>query len=373
MTIIIPHGFEPNYTLGFIKGLVANGVKLCVISSDTDESRFLENGILTFNLRGSQDPNRPFTAKVVNLLKYYVRLLLILIKYRRNIVHFTGLFGNTSILFDGIVLNLCFKLLSSRYIYTVHNLLPHSKEGSRFFRWIYRLIYMIPDTLVVHTRLAKDQLIERFFVPERKILIISIGMNEEMPITEVKRNEARLRLGFESEDRIVLFFGKADEFKGLDILIEAFDRLSMPLTKLLISGWFPNPSYRHKILSAIDAASRKKDIHLHEGFLPNEEVEVFFKSADVMVLPYRNIYQSGVVFLCFNFGLPIVATDVGSFREFVEDDMGIIANTNDAEGMADALRHFFKNQRYFQREEIAERAKKYKWDKICKTLAPLYQ
>jgi len=198
-------------------------------------------------------------------------------------------------------------------------------------------------------------------------------MNEEMPITEINRIEARQRLGFELEDRVVLFFGKADEFKGLDILIEAFDRLSMPSTKLLISGWFPNPSYRHKILSAIDAAYSRKDIHLHEGFLPNEDVEVFFKSADVMALPYRNIYQSGVVFLCFNFGLPIVATDVGSFREFVEDDMGIIANTNDAEGMADALRHFFKNQHSFQREEIAERARKYRWDKICKTLVPLYQ
>ena len=373
MSIIVPHGFEPNYTLGFVKGLVANDIELCVISSDTDQRRFLENGIQNINLRGSQDHSRPFTAKAINILRYYFRLQLFLIRNRRNIVHFTGLFGKKLILFEGIVLNLYFRLLSSRYVYTVHNVLPHSKEHSQFFRRIYRLIYKIPDTLLVHTHQAKQQLVERFSVPERKIFVISIGVNEEMPVTEITRTEARRQMGFEFEDRVILFFGKVDKYKGLDVLIEAFDRLAMPSTKLLISGWFPSLSYRDKIVSAIDASARRKDIRLHEGFMPNEGVEMFFKSAGVVALPYRNIYQSGVVFLCLNFGLPIVATDVGSLREFVEEGMGIIAKTNDVEGVADALRRFFRNRHHFEREEIVERAKKYKWDIICKTIVPLYQ
>lgn len=373
MTIIVPHGFEPNYTLGFVKGLAANGVDLSVISSDTDERRLLENDIPNVNLRGSQDHSRPLMAKVVNLLRYYIYLLLFLIRDRENIVHFTGLFGNTSILFDGIVLNICFKLLSSRYVYTVHNVLPHNKENSRFFRLIYRLIYRIPDKLLVHTKLAEQHLIEQFSVSERKIHVISIGMNEEMPVTGLTKRESRIRLGFKSGDRIILFFGKADEYKGLDILIEAFDRLAMPSTKLLISSWFPNLSYRHQILSAIDASRSKEDIYLNEGFIPNEEVEVFFKSANVLALPYRNIYQSGVVFLCFNFGLPIVATDVGSLREFVEEGMGVITETNDIDGVAEGLRRFFNNQHHFQHDEIAKRGQKYKWEKICETLVPLYQ
>lgn len=373
MTIIVPHGFEPNYTLGFVKGLVANGVDPCVISSDWDHRRLLENGIRSLNLRGSQDNGRPAMEKATNLMRYYVRLLLYLYRQRRSVVHFTGLFRNALILFDGIVLSLCIRLLSSRYVYTVHNVLPHSKESSRFYKWVYRLIYKIPDTLLVHTRLAKQQLVEHFSVPDRKIIVISIGVNEEMPVTEITREDARRRLGFDAGDRIVLFFGKADEYKGLHTLIEAFDKLDTPSTKLLISGWFPNPSYRQQIVSAIGAARRKADIHLHEAFIPNEKVEVFFKSADLLALPYRNIYQSGVVFLCFSFGLPLVATDVGSLREFVEENMGIITRTNDAQGVADGIRHFFETESQFQHDKIAVKAQKYKWDKICNVLVPLYQ
>jgi glycosyltransferase involved in cell wall biosynthesis len=312
-------------------------------------------------------------SKAVNLMRYYARLVLYLYRHRRSVVHFTGIFRNALILFEGFVLSLCFRLLSSRYVYTVHNVLPHNKENKRFLKWVYRLVYKIPDTLLVHTRLAKQQLVEQFSVPDQKVIVISIGVNEEMPVTEITREEARRRMGFDARDRIVLFFGKVDEFKGLDILIEAFEVLELPSTKLLISGWFPNPSYRQKIISALGATRRKADIHLHEAFIPNEEVEIFFKSADVLALPYRNIYQSGVVFLCFNFGLPIVATNVGSLQEFVGEEMGIITRTNDAPGVADGLRRFFETQNRFRREHIIAKAAKYKWENICKVLTPLYK
>ena len=373
MVIIIPHGFEPNYTLGFVKGLLANGIEFCVISSDTDEGRLSERGIHNINLRGSQDPNRPIFKKALNILKYYACLLMFLVRNRWGVVHFTGLFGNSSILFDWIILNTFFKLFSSRYIYTAHNVLPHSKRKSRLFKWIYRQIYRVPDVLLVHTESAKRRLLDDFSLSEGKLRVISIGMNEEMAITGLTKGEARSQLGFEAGDRVVLFFGKVEAYKGLDTLIRAFNELSTISVKLLISGWFPDPVYRGKVLSAIEGSFRRQDIHLHEGFLPNEKVEVFFKSADVLALPYRNIYQSGLVFLCYHFGLPIVATDVGSLREFIGRDMGVIAERNDPEGLADALVRFFDVQDRFKPEEIMEKGKKFKWDSICKPLVPLYQ
>jgi glycosyltransferase involved in cell wall biosynthesis len=373
MTIIIPHGFEPNYTLGFLKGLSANGIQPTVISSDTDHVRLLENGFRSINLRGSQEHSRGRKVKAANLLKYFFKIFLYLYRNKRSIIHFTGLFRNEIILFEGIVLSLCFKIFSSRYIYTVHNVLPHSKEGSGFFKWIYRYIYRFPEILLVHTHQGKQQLMEHFFVPEKKIIVISIGLNEEMPITDLSCVEARQRLGFDNEDKVILFFGKADEYKGLDTLLEAFDQVGVHSAKLLISTWFPNCTYREKIVSMIDRARQSKNIHLREEFVPNEEVEVLFKSADVLALPYRNIYQSGVVFLCYNFGLPIVATDVGSLREFVEEGMGIITRTNDTQGVVDSLRLFFEIQSRFRREEIVEKTKKYKWENICKVLVPLYR
>lgn len=373
LVIIVPHGFEPNYTLGFVKGLAANGLVPLVISSDNDHLRLLQTGIRSINLRGSQDAGRPTARKVAELAKYYARLLFFLWDHRGAIVHFTGIFRDSRTFFEGIVLGVGFRLLSSRYIYTAHNVLPHNKESSWFYKRFYNVLYRIPHIILVHTTRAKDQIVAQFGVPEQKIIVISIGLNEEVPITTLTRVEARKRLGFSEQERVILFFGKADLYKGLDTLLEAFDQVDLPSTKLLISCWFPDSKYRARILTALDSARRRPDIHLHEGFTPNEEVEVFFKSADLLVLPYRNIYQSGVVFLAFQFGLPLVATDVGSLRDYVEEEMGIITESNDARGVAEGIRLFFEQQDRFKRDRIAEKGREYRWDSICQALVPIYR
>jgi hypothetical protein len=94
MTTIVPHGFEPNYTAGFVKGLLANGIDVCVISSDTDHRKLQKDGIQCVNLRGCQDHDRFWMTKVVNILKYYILLVLYLFRHREVIIHFTGLFRN---------------------------------------------------------------------------------------------------------------------------------------------------------------------------------------------------------------------------------------------------------------------------------------
>jgi glycosyltransferase involved in cell wall biosynthesis len=373
MNILIPHGFEENYTLGFVKGLAANGVKCCVLSCDGTEVRLSAAGISNLNLRGSLVEERPVLTKLGNLLRYYGRLLLFLFRHRKGTVHFTGIFRNRLILFEGLLLNRCFRWLARRYVYTVHNVLPHSRERSRLFRWAYRRVYRIPDVILVHTERARRQLIEQFAVPDAKIRVISIGLNEEMPLTALTRSDARARLGFGDGEQLILFFGKIDEYKGLDLLIEAFDRLSLPAARLIIAGVFRTSAYRERILASIGAARRQADIRLHERVIPNEEVEVFFKGCDVLCLPYRNIYQSGLVFLGPRFGIPMITTDVGSLGEFVADGMGLTTKTNDPEGIRDALAEFFSAPTRFRREDIMARAQKYRWDRICRPLVPLYE
>lgn len=372
MNLILTGGFEANFTVGFARGLAANGVELCVVSCDETAPRLTAAGIANLNLRGSLAEDRPFWIKLVNLARYYVRLLFLLVRQRGATVHFTGIFRNEFILWEGLVLNLCFRLLAGRYIYTVHNVLPHSRERSRLFRWLYRRIYQLPDMLLVHTHRARQQLIEEFGVPEFKLRLTSLGLNEEMPVTGLTRAEARGRLGFGEDEPLILFFGKIDEYKGLDLLLAAFDRLVFPKARLIIAGAFRNSAYRSDLLEQLKQLRRRKDVHLHERFIPNGEAEVFFKACDVLCLPYRNIYQSGLVFLGPRFGIPMVTTDVGALREFVGDDLGIVSRTNDAAGIADALGAFLAAPDRFPRAEILNRAQKYRWTSVCRELVPLY-
>lgn len=374
MNIIVSHGFETNYTVGFVRGLLMNGIDICVISSDEDDSALRNIGAKTVNLRGSSDPNRTAIAKFTNLVNYYARLISFIFIHRGSVIHFTGIFQNKILPLDGIILNLYVRLASSKYIYTVHNVLPHGKQNSRWTRWVYTLAYRIPDHLLVHTELSKHQLNEDFSISKKKITTISIGLNEEVPTTKILSSECRAELGYQADEKVILFFGKADEYKGIETLIKAFDLLKdSRKTVLNIATWFPDHAFRESIVALIEASRNKDRIRLHEKFIPNNEVELYFKSANVLCLPYKNIYQSGVVFLSMKFGLPIVATDVGSLSEYITEEFGLIAVTNDSVGIADCIAEFFKFEDEYQRETIKNLAKEYQWEKICKKLLPLYK
>ena len=70
-------------------------------------------------------------------------------------------------------------------------------------------------------------------------------------------------------------------------------------------------------------------------YIPDDETEIYFKAADALVLPYTDIYQSGVLFLGYSFGLPTIATDVGSFREeIIEGETGLICRPADPADLA---------------------------------------
>lgn len=370
--IIIPNGFEPNFTLGFLKGLIANKVEFLVLSCDETEAKLNAAGIPNINVRGSLSEDRPVAEKIANLLRYYSRTMYLLFRNRGRTAHFTGILDARRILIDGFLLHLWARLTAGRYVYTVHNVLPHGCDHSRAFRWFYKLAYRVPHVLLVHTSAARSQLMEEFGVPGEKIHLTCLGLNEEMPITSLSCSEARARLGFGDREKLILSFGRIDEYKGLDLLIEAFDLLELEDARVVVAGPFGDSDYRKRILLQVSRAKRTAHITLHERFIPNEEGEVFFKACDVLCLPYRNVYQSGLVFLGPRFGLPIVSTDVGSMREFVEGDMGVIAKTNDARGISEGLNEFFASSHRFRREHIAAKARGYRWDDICRALVTLY-
>ena len=81
---------------------------------------------------------------------------------------------------------------------------------------------------------------------------------------------------------------------------------------------------------------------LRGDYIPDEETELYFKAADVLVLPYRHIYQSGVLFLGYSFGLPVLAADVGPLKdEIVEGKTGFVFRPEDSVGLATTIEQYF--------------------------------
>jgi glycosyltransferase involved in cell wall biosynthesis len=373
MNLVIPHGFESNYVVGFARGLAANGVEFTVLSSDELASRLAAAGIAQRNIRGGQTLDRSVWEKATNLAYYYFVLLWTIGRHRGATIHFIGLLSSRIIFFDGLVLPFWLRLWAGRYIHTAHNALPHGRENSLLFRWAYRWIYRFPDVIVAHTEAVARQLMEEFGVDSSRITVISIGLNEEVPATTLSVTAARQHLRLPENGPIALFFGKVERYKGVDVLADAWGRLRNPDARLFIVGWCPDKAYADTVRAAIADCPRSATLEWREGFVPNDDVGIWLKACDVVVMPYRHIYQSGVIFLCLRFGVPIVATRVGSLAEYIDSSSGVFSFTNDAPGIADALDSFFERQKEFNRDKIAEKAARFGWPSQCAAIKHLYK
>jgi len=106
------------------------------------------------------------------------------------------------------------------------------------------------------------------------------------------------------------------------------------------------------------------------GFIPDEDTEIYFKAADVIALPYTQVFQSGVLFLGYSFGLPAVATDVGSFREdLIEGRTGFLCKPEDPKDLARAIEAYFESELFkdlaVRRQDIRDYANAlHSWDTV---------
>ena len=160
------------------------------------------------------------------------------------------------------------------------------------------------------------------------------------------RQEAERELGLESGKKNILFFGLIRKYKGLDILLEAFGKLSEDY-QLIIAGE-PYGSF-DPYQQIIDRLPGKDRIHASLKYIKDSEVSKYFSAADLAVLPYRSATQSGISSVSYHFEVPMIVTDVGGLKETIGDrGTGLVA----PEGTPEAIYH--EIERYFSDPTIAE-------------------
>lgn len=139
--------------------------------------------------------------------------------------------------------------------------------------------------------------------------------------------EARKKLHIDEDGFVFLFFGFIRHYKGLDMLIEAFDELhNNKKCHLLIAGEFY--ADEELIRSKIENCNNKDNIILHTHFIKDEDVKIYFSACDVVVQPYRTATQSGVTPLAYHFEIPMIVTNVGSLASLVPPSLGIVCDPN---------------------------------------------
>src|SRR5207245_8703976 len=113
-------------------------------------------------------------------------------------------------------------------------------------------------------------------------------------------------------------------------------------------------------------------------YVPDEETELYFKAADVLILPYTHVFQSGVLFLGYSFGLPAIAADVGSLKEeIIEGETGFVFKPRDSSDLARKIDTYFNSELFrnleSRRAEIKAYAnERYSWDNVAAIITSVY-
>jgi glycosyltransferase involved in cell wall biosynthesis len=371
-TLLIGHGFEANYLLGFARGLHAHGVDLLVTADDTSAPLLAAAGLPHVNLRGSVDPRRSPGAKLANLLRYHLRLAALVFRHRGGVIHFCGILRREMILLEGLLLPLWLRLWAGTYLHTAHNALPHGCADRSLFRLAYRWIYHWPHGILTHAAVVSRQLEREFGIPPARLHRISIGLNEEVPASGLDAAGARARLGLPPTGRLLLFCGKIEPYKGLDLLLAAWAHVHAPDARLCIVGESRDPQQTAALERQIAALPPERRPLWRSAFVPNAELGLWLEAADGLVLPYRQIYQSGVVVLGLRFGLPLIATPVGSMPDYVTPNTGLLADAADVAALTRVLAAFLERDPPFSRTAIAAAARELAWPRQCARIRALY-
>ncbi|MBQ6682590.1 MAG: glycosyltransferase [Bacteroidales bacterium] len=189
----------------------------------------------------------------------------------------------------------------------------------------------------------------------------------------IDKIEARKQLGLSADGKYVLFFGFIRDYKGLDLLIDAFGdlRLQDMGVRLLVAGEFygdPQP-----YLNRIRSLDISDIVILHNDYIPDNKVNLYFRACDIVAQPYKTATQSGVTQVAFHFERPMLVTNVGGLPEIVPDGkIGYVVNP-DAQDIADALVRYYKENK---EEEftagVREEKRKYGWDRMTSAVLNSY-
>jgi D-inositol-3-phosphate glycosyltransferase len=382
---LLTGGSDRPYVWGLTTELMSKGVGLDLIGSDELAfPEFRNRPKLNFlNLRGDQRSDVGAIQKIIRISAYYAKLIRYAAAAKPRIFHI--LWNNKFETFDRTFLMLYYKLLGKRIVLTAHNVNAgrRDSEDTPLNRLTLRIQYRLADHIFVHTEKMKLELIEAFGAHEARISVIPFGINNSVPNTDLTPSEAKRILGIADGKRTILFFGRITPYKGVEYLIDAFRRV-LPRGddyRLIIAGRLDaaaGEKYWNTIQETIREDVRRGRVLLKTEFIPDEQTEVYFKAADVLVLPYRHIYQSGVLFLGHSFGLPVLAADVGSLKEdIVEGKTGFMFKPEDPIDLASVMERYFASDLFAdlesRRQQIREFSmERHSWDSVGQATVSVY-
>jgi beta-1,4-mannosyltransferase len=200
----------------------------------------------------------------------------------------------------------------TKIVWTVHNLRAHEALHPRLEEWFWQGFTKRVDGYIALSDAGRVAARERFpYLQRVPGYVIPHGhYRDEYPVNE--SSDARNQLGISPNAKVVLFFGQIREYKNVPALVRAFRNIEDRNVILCVAGR-PNPGNLAGELHWTAGTDPRIRLHLHQ--VPKDRVQLFFGAADLVVLPYRDILNSGSALLALSFNRPILVPGRGAMGE----------------------------------------------------------
>jgi glycosyltransferase involved in cell wall biosynthesis len=265
----------------------------------------------------------------------------------------------------------------TKLILTSHNVLPHEILPGE--KKAYRLLYKRVAGLIVHSEASRNTL-RSLMGPNVKtpVTVIPHGhYGDLVRADDLTRTAALDQLGL-PPNRYIVFFGAIRPYKGVDALLQAIGGLSEWPTDLrvLIAGKLMAGVSKKELYRLRDELGIHERVILKLDYLPESSIPAIFAIADLIVLPYRKIDQSGILMAAIAAGRPVLCTPVGGFPEVVNSDIGFLAEDSSVPSLTEALAQALRQRHVWAdmgSEALRTARLNYSWSDIAKKTLRFYK
>jgi D-inositol-3-phosphate glycosyltransferase len=359
------------YLFGQLEGLKNNQVNVRLYTNSKTKNPQI-NGVKFYQTFGTL-----FSSKLIIFsgMKYILGSIRSLFHARFSgvgIFHFHVFHINILVVFNLLLV----KLLFGKVVMTIHDVTSFTQKDK--FILISNLAYSLTDLILTHNQFSKDEIIQLETSLKESIHIIPHGSYSSFINIQKDKKKAREYLGIPTEKTIIMFFGMIKKVKGLDVLLQSLRKVidTNPNTVLLIAGnlWEDDFATYQQI---IDKNNLAKNIILHKKFIPYEDVEYYYCASDLVVLPYKKIYQSGVLMMTLSYERPALVSDLPPLKEvIIDNENGFLFKTEDVDDLADKITIILSDKENLERVRKNGNSlinTKFGWNEIGRLTKKAYQ
>ncbi|MDP2923551.1 MAG: glycosyltransferase family 4 protein [Candidatus Omnitrophota bacterium] len=250
-------------------------------------------------------------------------------------------------------------------VHTIHDYIGHSGERKFLAELINIFLFKSNRYKILHSKWSLLQAQQLRGINEKKVIVIPYSILEIY-----KKWENPL---LKEESNTIIFFGRISPYKGIEYLIEAVPMIKKEINdlKVILAG-------EGKYYFDIDYLKEDKIYQIINRYIPNKELTELIQKSTIVVCPYTDATQSGVIMTAYAFNKPVVATNVGGIPEIVDDGVtGLLVPPRNSQKLAETITDLLRNPE--KRNKMAENIRKkvnegkFSWDLIAKETIEVYK